>query len=256
MYNFLCKQRFGITLPDAVLPHPSAASYQSAPQPQSVQPQITFKNNVKRVKSRGFFACRHEYTGEALLQSWLVCRQLSLTRADLPKLIGLISDLISEPGIADIVKGAVADKSLMLPSQTTLQRTANKVNTLDLLYQRQLHSSLHFARYCSPDSSRQGQHNFYVVLEDRISWPLDATPEVRLQIDVNKNLEERALPTTTLGLGASGEVWKSANTHHAIGIETGSWDNFVIRCKSSIGCVISSVSFSFGIHSFINSDFK
>ena len=57
---------------------------------------------------------------------------------------------------------------------------------------------------------------------------LNATVEDRLQIDLNSNLVERALPTTTLGLGASGEVWKSANTHHAIGIETGSWDTFVI----------------------------
>ena len=42
------------------------------------------------------------------------------------------------------------------------------------------------------------------------------------------------LPLTALGAGASGENWKTANTHHIIAVESGSWNNFVTEVKMLI----------------------
>ena len=102
-----------------------------------------------------------------------------------------------------------------------------RINILDLMYQRELHDTYNFARWASADSSKQGRHNYFVVLQDSLRWPKTATVRDRLSIDLQSNITERHLATTTLGLGAAGVVWKSANTHHAISVETGAWEKFV-----------------------------
>ena len=66
-----------------------------------------------------------------------------------------------------------------------------------------------------------------MILEDRNSWAKTAAARDRLAIDFQTNFVERHLPTTTVGLGAAGVVWKGANTHHAMWTETGTWNKFV-----------------------------
>ena len=177
-HHFPFSLNFGIQYPSSSLELPVA--------PEPAQPIVTTMLPLRQTctaKRHGFVT--HTFNPETMLRSWLLSRYLSRIRSDLSNVISLVADLCFERKFAADLKQALSDGTLQLPSASTLQRTSTKVNALDLLYQRELHKTLSFARYCSPDSSRKGKHNLFALLEDRISWPLKASSRERFDIDVD-----------------------------------------------------------------------
>ena len=71
---------------------------------------------------------------------------------------------------------------------------------------------------------------------DRCAWPVSFSIEERLAADPPYTIRHQ--PVTTVGWGAGNLLYTSANVHHGLALETGSWARFnVARFQVRTVCV-------------------
>lgn len=207
-------------------PAPARASHTVS---EAVQ-TTTISRNFIDIGSAGSGCVHRRFEVATILTAWMLSQHLTRISAELSEVIALSVRLACPPELADAVQARLKSGELALPGREVMRRASTKINTMDLLYQRSLHASWGFARYLSADSSKQGGHDFFVVLEHRFSFPLGSSAAQRLQTDLRDVAVHRHWPLTTLGLGASGILWKSAAAHHCAALESGSDEYFKKIC--------------------------
>lgn len=108
----------------------------------------------------------------------------------------------------------------------------------DMLYQRQLGRIFDCVIHWSIDNPPQGGYTCMVTMEECCHFSPERPIGDRLQSA--PDFVVRHLPVVTLGWGAPSLTYKTAGAHHALAVETGSWDVFCkarneIRSFTSVG---------------------
>ena len=129
--------------------------------------------------------------------------------------------LAASAEIGEQIEKALATGGLRIPNRRMINEIGTRISNLDSLFMRERMETHAFARYLQSDSSRQGKHNFLIVLEDHLFWRKGATVAERFELDMDSNIVQRHGLLTTLGDGCSGRSWKAVNTSHSVCIETG-----------------------------------
>lgn len=173
-------------------------------------------------------AVPHVYVVPVLLIAWRLKTMLRSGKQSLKEVVSLALKLACPPGLLDTVLHHVNSGVVKLPGREVLRLADFRINLIDILYQRSLANNNSFDRYWSGDSSPQGGHIFFVVVEDRLMWPSRLSIADRLALDADKHFGRRFLPTTTLGYGGANLLGKACNTQHAAALESGTWAKF---CK-------------------------
>ena len=99
-------------------------------------------------------------------------------------MITLATSIGLQQDFAEADATGFASGTLRVPGKEVLRESHFRINLLDLLFQREMHQTFNFARYGSADSSRQGRHNYFAMLEDRFGWKKSLDARSRLNVDL------------------------------------------------------------------------
>jgi hypothetical protein len=217
---------------------PAEHADQGAVDPHSnADPTLVSANLVRRttVPSKSTFS-DHEFMFDTIAHALQLQWMAKNCKISLPGLCTHVWNLTLQPRCAALLNEALSSKTLLLPSVSTLFRAARRLDVLITLWYRHEMLTVSSHRYIIPDSSPQAGWNFLCVIEDRIYWPSSMSLEDQVRFDLSEHSQQRILPLSTLGLGASGAEHKAWNIHHMLMMESGSrilQRRFEFRCICS-----------------------
>jgi hypothetical protein len=161
---------------------------------------------------------------DVVLKCWRLLQMLRSSQDGMGEVVQLALKIVLPPDMLPSLASLPR-----LPSGTTMQNVEHRLNLVDLLWQRELHSRYHFARHWMPDASPQGGYHYVCVVEARWQFARHASVAELATIDIDKHFVMRHLPLVTLGHGRQDVLYKSLCLHHMLALETGSYKTF---CKA------------------------
>ena len=143
--------------------------------------------------------------------------------------------------VAAALLGCTGDHDV--PTANTLRIWRSKLDCCIMLYERTLYTgsdaaaSDRVARYLNYDSSPQGTYEYFIIVEDKITFHADPT---RFESPLsNFSYERRTKPVMVLGAGRQSVQDKVAKSIHAAKLESGTafntWRKSVKGCVSDQG---------------------
>ncbi len=181
---------------------------------------------VQNVVQRPGNVSQDMFKPEVILMAWKIKASLKSGKTALSDIIEMSLKMACPKDILPRALHDLRSGVTRIPGREVLRKADFRVNLIDLLYQRQLLNNHVFARFWQGDSSPQGGHNFFVLVEDRLKWSSRQTVEERLAVNWDSQFERRHLTTTTLGYGMGSLLGKASNTQHATALEAGTWVKF------------------------------
>jgi hypothetical protein len=139
----------------------------------------------------------------------------------LEEIVTLGVQMVLAPAAAAEVVQGIASGSIRLPSRSVILRARQKLDILQMYWQRRVNSKHAFIRHLSIDASPQVRHNFLCMKERRVKITAALTRE-----SAGASYEHRSLPVTSLGHGRARLIDKVYNSTHSIMLECGSMEVF------------------------------
>ena len=128
--------------------------------------------------------------------------------------------VLAPAAAAEAVQG-IASGSIRLPSRSVILRARQKLDILQMYWQRRVNAKHAFIGHLSIDASPQVKHNFLCMKERRVK-----ITDALTKGSAGASFEHRSLPVTALGHGRARLIDKAYNSTHSIMLGCGSMEVF------------------------------